>query len=584
MYLAVPFCRLVVTGSSCLYNSILIIVTVYSNCDSESILLCTCGFHCLSKDVLSGLKMEESELPCCSIHVQLKQVFYCLECEELLCRRCMMDNHRLHNYDETEVVADRKNLVLKDLMKSAESKLAEGKLVINCSEKKAQLATYHQELEMSLQYYFEKVFKQLHDRKKYLLAYLQNLIDKEHKKIEATKNDFVRLVSKLESNIVTAKRLTSDTNNIPVIMDEKQLALCFKQEIENITNLCASVTFDKKYLQIIFKEEDDTELCNVIDRLGTIICSGEVVPLNDSPGPLRDVSHLAVSRSDSGNSLVHVSVVNDMKMPAAILSCAEKGQTFHPCGIAVGSNNLITVSDLHNNSVKVLTSTGKVIDTIESGNVSHAFKGPCALHVDRNNDIYILEKDVKGIQKYTNGLLVELGKFKQFSDPRGIFISDDRVYVTDWKNNCIHVLNLNSNKLFYNSVIGENFLKQPAGIACVGEESKGRIIVADQENHCVWVMTPEGDIISCIGKKGSSPGMLSNPYGVAVTIDGNLVVSEKGNSRISLFSMRGSFVSSFGCKGSDPGQFNQVRHLCINSTGQLLVADEVNQRVQIFDL
>lgn len=506
-----------------------------------------------------------------------------------------MDNHRLHNYDETEVVVNRRSTAISDLLEPAMHIVADGKEKVNYSDTREKFASNQKELKITLKYHFEKIHKYLEDRETQLLTGLQSMIEKEYMKIQDAEKDFVHLTSKLEATIACAQKLVDGPKSVSLLTEGKQIIWDLEKDIESTENMFIPFSVRGKCLQLVFSEEN--LLKSSIDKFGAIVDIDGLLFEGNVPAQIESQADSVKPRLTRNISLPTMSsyqmfsdpLCNNESdtctiQPAAIISCNEKGKNFHPCGIAVGSNNLITVSDLHNNFVKVLTSSGKVIDTIESNRGSQAFKGPCALFVDKNNDIYILERESRSIRKYTNGSLGDLGKFnKQFSDPRGIVMFEDKAYVTDWKNNCIHVMALSNNKLTYQSTIGERYLKQPVGIAC--DDTNKRIVVSDQENHCVWVLTPDGDMINVIGgEKGNHLGMLNAPYGVAVTGDGKVVVSEKGSSRISVFSLQGSHLFSFGRKGSDPGQFNQLRHVCTNFNKQILVADEMNQRVQIFDI
>ena len=519
------------------------------------------------------------EPPQCSIHLGLKQVFYCMECEELLCRRCMMDNHRLHNYDETEVVVNMRSAAIRDLIEPVERALKSNEESFDVSEMKEKLAAHHKELKISLKHQFERIHEHVSDREIYLLACLQSFIEKECLKIEDASQDFQQLLSEYQITITNALRVVEEPKGISLLTEGKQILRDLEKSIETLQGTCQHVHLKDR---LVF-EADTLTLKNSIAKFGALVdANNETVRHSVKPRSLsRNISLPIISKlTDQPKSDLSISVLQ----PAAVISCTEKGKKFYPCGIAVGSNNLITVSDLHNNFVKVLTGTGKVIDTIENNKGSHSIIGPCALHVDQGNDIYVLERDSKSIRKYTNGSLLDLGKFnKQIDDPRGILVLKERVYITDWKKNCIHILTLSCNKLSYLSTAGEGFLKQPAGIA--SDITNDKIVVCDQENHCVWVLTLDGDVENIIGgERGNQLGMLNVPYGVAVTGDGKVVISEKGNCRISVFSLQGLHLFSFGCKGSDPGQFNQLRHVCTNFNKQVLVADEMNQRVQIFDL
>lgn len=486
-----------------------------------------------------------------------------------------MDNHRLHNYDETEVLVNKRSAAVNDLLETAESLLSKDEGEVKFSDMKGKLAAYHKELMMALRSQFQSVRKQVTDRENYLLTCLQIMVEREHVKIEDTEKEFMQLTSKFRSIVADARKVLKEPFSL--IPEGKQLSRDLEANIESMSKMYALVVKDQS-VQLIFTDDEQKALAACVDKLGILVHANQLPCKTDHTKPrklTKNMSLPAISMKTSETNFVTL-------QPAAVISCTEKGKKFYPCGIAVGSNNLITVSDLHNNFVKVLTGTGKVIDTVESCKGSFTLKSPCALNVDEANDIYILERENKSIGKYTNGALVDLGRFKQFSDPRGILVCKERVYITDWEKNCVHVLTLANNRLSYLSTIGESCLKQPAGIACDNKEEK--LVVCDQESHCVWVLTPKGEVVNVIGEKGTALGKLNVPYGVAVTGDGKVVVSEKGNCRLSVFSLHGSHLFSFGSKGSDPGQFNQLRHICTNYNKQILVADELNQRVQIFDI
>ena len=169
-------------------------------------------------------------------------------------------------------------------------------------------------------------------------------------------------------------------------------------------------------------------------------------------------------------------------------------------------------------------------------------------------------------------------------EPWGIAAGGGKIFVTDWQGCCIHVFeHSGGNKCVYVSSIGSDFLKQPAGIAITPQ---GNLVVADQENRCIWILTQEGRcVIHPIGGNNVDQfGQLYQPFGVAVTSNGLVVVSDKGSARICVFTQGGELVECFGGKGSQPGELDQPRHLCVNSDGHVVVADELNQRIQIFEL
>ena len=273
--------------------------------------------------------------------------------------------------------------------------------------------------------------------------------------------------------------------------------------------------------------------------------------------------------------------------------CRSKKEVVHPCGVCIGDNDCMIVSDVKNHCLRMIASNGKYIDAIGcEGKSSGEFEEPCALAVDKKRNILVAQRENPRIQKLTSS-----GKYStkfghkgirgtSLGEPWGIAVGQDqKIYVSDWDKNCIHVFNGNGR---YDTIIGSDkfpsggeTLSLPAGIA-VSQE--GNLLVTDRGNHCVWVLKTNGSVLSRIGSKGRAPGELYYPFGIAVDKEGNIIISESGNNRISVFSSSGAFLKHFGCKGSEPGKFHHPRHVCVNTKGEVVVADELNHRLQLFKL
>ena len=84
------------------------------------------------------------------------------------------------------------------------------------------------------------------------------------------------------------------------------------------------------------------------------------------------------------------------------------------------------------------------------------------------------------------------------------------------------------------------------------------------------------------GKLGSTAGMLSNPWGVAVNERDEIAVTEIGNNRVQLFDNDGNYLRSFGRKGDKNGEFNFPCGIGFDKNDNIIVADGNNSRVQCF--
>ena len=149
------------------------------------------------------------------------------------------------------------------------------------------------------------------------------------------------------------------------------------------------------------------------------------------------------------------------------------------------------------------------------------------------------------------------------------------VYSVDDRNKAIVILTKEGQIKRLSQIGNEGYLYD------IALTSKGNIYISDFNNHCIYMYTLAGELISQFGKYGLQPGQLNYPMGLAVNKEGHLFVTELFNHRVSVFSEDGLFLYSFGSEGSGKGQFRCPRYVCIALNGLVYVTDEDNC-VQVF--
>jgi len=122
----------------------------------------------------------------------------------------------------------------------------------------------------------------------------------------------------------------------------------------------------------------------------------------------------------------------------------------------------------------------------------------------------------------------------------------------------------------------------PTSVAC---NSRGEIIVADNDNHSIQVFDRNGNFILKIGsQKGQGNGLFNCPYGVTVDKRNNeIVVVDTFNHHIQIFDKKGTFLRVFGSNGKDDGQFDHSFGAVVDQQGQYVVADGWNHHIQNFN-
>jgi sugar lactone lactonase YvrE len=179
----------------------------------------------------------------------------------------------------------------------------------------------------------------------------------------------------------------------------------------------------------------------------------------------------------------------------------------------------------------------------------------------------------------------------QFAAPRGITVAPDgSLYVVDMGNSRIQHLSSQGEVL---QVWGTRYegegpapngqFTEPWDVA-VGVD--GSVFVADTWNHRVQKFTADGKFVTAWGT-----GILSEPAnllgffgprGIAVNNQGEVFITDTGNKRVVYFDSDGNTLGQFGEGGGNPGQLDEPVGLTFDSDGNLYVADTWNQRIQVF--
>jgi sugar lactone lactonase YvrE len=121
-------------------------------------------------------------------------------------------------------------------------------------------------------------------------------------------------------------------------------------------------------------------------------------------------------------------------------------------------------------------------------------------------------------------------------------------------------------------------------------DAQGSLWVTDSAAHVVHRFSLDGRLLMTLGKKGvagdnTSRDLFNQPNHVAIAPNGDIYVSDGYvNARVVRFSSNGLFGGIIGgVKGSEPGQLQLPHGVALDSRGRLLVNDSDNKRVSVFD-
>ena len=117
----------------------------------------------------------------------------------------------------------------------------------------------------------------------------------------------------------------------------------------------------------------------------------------------------------------------------------------------------------------------------------------------------------------------------------------------------------------------------------IAVNEKDEIAVTDVGNHRIQVFSSTGTHLRSFGRKGDQQGEFKGPAGIAFHND-NIIVADRGNHRVQLFSGQGEYLGQFGGEGNLDHQLKRPQGLSIDSDGNIIVADSHNKLVKKFSL
>ena len=120
-------------------------------------------------------------------------------------------------------------------------------------------------------------------------------------------------------------------------------------------------------------------------------------------------------------------------------------------------------------------------------------------------------------------------------------------------------------------------MEYPAGVAI---DDTDNIYVSS--NYKLQKFTGSGELIKCVGQRGSKEGELNDPRGVAL-YDNQVYVCDRNNHRIQVFDLDLNFIRSIGSHGKGRGELYKPFDVKFDTAGNMYIVDYWNERVQVID-
>ena len=576
--------------------------------------------------------LKQAPPPMCKVHDEQMKI-YCHECDKLICRDCVIDDHTGHKYDFVKKAAPAiKTKLVESLvpLKTTQVNLYDANEVISStkSDIEMQRASVHASIERS----FQELQDILELRKRELLQKTSSLVkgkldqlNVQEKGIEMVSGTVQSLVEFVEQNIENATEEELITIHTQILnrveeeaMKHQQSSAADLKPVEE-TDIFIRVECTKELKKLCrekmivisspvdpFKStlQGNGIKCATINKVSTaklhtvlscnnyqkkpivvkarlVSSTSRVIVQAEIEQKSENIYEIRCTPSVRGRHQLEVTV-NDLPVAGSPLSVFVKippTQLGKPLrtypgleGYSVAFNSY---SDLVfaecGGDIVVLDKAGNQLHRIMKS--QHGFQSLFGVAVDDDDNIYVTDSQNGNVFKFDqHGTKVKSVKAAEDS-LAGIAVSGDQVIIADVRN--CQLLSF-TRDLYLTRVIDCNSGK-PIGVAC---DQDGSMYVCNSD--CIQVFDTHGVFQYSFSDKGNASRKLDTPHSICVT--GDLVyVTEWGrNHSVSAFAKDGKFIASFGKIGSKGGEFHLPSGLAMDSEGVLYVCDYGNCRIQAF--
>ncbi|MBV8388327.1 MAG: hypothetical protein JO080_00850 [Mucilaginibacter sp.] len=245
---------------------------------------------------------------------------------------------------------------------------------------------------------------------------------------------------------------------------------------------------------------------------------------------------------------------------------AANAEFYGPQGLAVDAQGNIFVADFGNNAIREITTAGVVKTVAGNGTAGYVngaaltaaeFKGPAAVALDKNGNIFVADRDNNMIRKITSaGVVSTVAGTKTPGYVNGTVNTTTGTYAS---------------------------FRAPSGLVV---DAQGNIFVADGGNSAIRQITSAGVVTTIAGGPGQTT-LLGTPVALTMDAQSNFFITDETGRVVELtaakvlYDLAGAAnVAGFADGSGTSAQFNAPQGICVNPSGNIFVADFNNNRIR----
>ncbi|XP_035657373.1 tripartite motif-containing protein 3-like [Branchiostoma floridae] len=520
----------------------------------------------------------------CSFHPTEEVKLYCKQCNVPVCIECCEEGHDGHPTTGLKKAAQEKRSTVQALINEGRN-IMENYLTFlkSLRQEEEALVEKKQQRDNSIIQAYNQMVQKLTERKDLLLSESQRSHRENLEKIQ-TESD----------------RVLADVNELSAACDRAEQELQ-QGWVEILSQQTALTEMVGKYrgkaaltliqTQPAIFQPTDTPVpvlgCMTVQSLpfAQIPAAPAPIPTASAPIPAAPAS----SKDAAGGRDHHYGNQRQQEHQPQNVTFGGRGsgagQFNGPYGVTVSDEGEIFVADKGNQRIQVFTLQGTFVrqfPTVVSGEQKMV---PRDVAMDGVGSLWVVGRTYQdaelAVQYNKHGRVLREFDLQKTGWMRGVAVDARRNHILitqttgDGDNPHGKVLVFRRDGTLVRTVGQQQGMKYPWYITVDGE---GNILVADWDNHCVYVYNVDGQFLFQFGGEGSGEGQLKHPLGICTDRAGNIIVVDYdwGNSRVEMFDKTGKFLKHIATDMEGP------RAVAMAPQGQLVVTDDKELQVSIF--
>ena len=522
--------------------------------------------------------------PICKVHEEQAKI-YCYDCKSLICRDCVVKDHKEHEYEFVKKAApETKKKLMEQLVPLNEIQVGVRNAVKNVEETKSEIAAMGGSMITSIKQSFQKLRDILDKRERELLAETASVVEQKTNRLDVQQKKLEMCSGTIQSLVEFVERNIENSTDEELMSIHAQMMSRIREETERQRQAGADLEPVEKADRVVVVKCADA-LKRQCRENARIVALPVNITMENTEAVVGQRSQLSFRlTTDDGqpfNKLHSAKVILTSKVDgsrdAKVIRRQRNSYQIEFTPTVRGRHQLEVIyndTPVLKGPVQIFvkippTQLGKPVRSIdvEEGVNFVAFNSSEELLVTTDKEILAFDKSGEKLYCIKNEALVK---------PRGIAVDGDNIYVIDYvvSNHCLLKFDKTGKLLKSGGQTrgGEGELIGPCGVTVVGDQ----VFVCDCLNNRLQVFTSDLVFVRQIGSEGSGNGQFKYPFDITHDEEGNLYTTDCGNDRVQVFNTQGKFLRLLTTKGD----ITAPKGICIS--GELVYVSQKEKNGQLF--